>query len=344
MHLRRADPGGFPLGSDVAALLAPGLDPAPTPGFPPASELAFPILSLCAPDRAGPGSLVCVGPRTRLSVRESWIHADGSGSAPGRPALIAAESGVTLPPLPIPVLRIRSAHAALAALLAAWAESWERVAPFAAGSGNRIAPTATVEGCLEGDVVVGPGAYIAAGAYIGRGARIGANAVIEAHCVIGRECVVQPGSVIGCAGFGFFRPLSGGSDLQPMPHPAGVVIGDGCFIGANTVVAAGVLHPTALGRGCKLDAHVQIAHNVSLGEGCLLASQSGVAGSTVAGNRLRLGGAASVDGHLRLGNDVSVAACSGVTKDLPDGAVVAGFPARPIADWRKAQIAERKSR
>jgi UDP-3-O-[3-hydroxymyristoyl] glucosamine N-acyltransferase len=245
-------------------------------------------------------------------------------------------------------LIVGNTHAALAVVLEGWSSRWDRDIPFAFGAGNNVAPTAVVEGCLEGNVSVGQGAWIGPGAFVGAGTRIGANAVIESHVRIGRDCEVQPGAVIGCAGFGFYargaapgRHAADGEVLLPMPHPAGVVIGDGCWIGANTVIAAGVLTPTTLGRGCKLDSHVQIAHNVRLGDGCLLASQSGLAGSTVAGHRLRLGGAASVDGHLRLGNDVSVAACSGVTKDLPDGSVVAGFPARPIRAWRREQIGKK---
>ncbi len=256
-----------------------------------------------------------------------------------RAALILAEPEIKTPD-GIPVIRVQSIHAAMSALLLALRELFLRPEPFptaaaTGAAGNRIETGAVVQGHLEGDVFVGAGAYVGRGSYIGRGTRIEANATVQDHCRIGRGCVIQSGAVIGCAGFGFFPGRQG---LLAMPHPAGVDIGDECWIGANVVVAAGVLNPTTMGRGCKLDSHVQIAHNVRLGEDCLLASQSGIAGSTEIGNRFQMGGAASVDGHLRIGDDVSVAACSGVTKDLADKSVVAGFPAQPLRKWRRQQI------
>jgi UDP-3-O-[3-hydroxymyristoyl] glucosamine N-acyltransferase LpxD len=256
--------------------------------------------------------------------------------------LVLAEAGITGFPDSVPVVRIHNARAVIAVLLRTLADTIHRETPFSAGTGNLIHPSAVVEGVIEGDVTVEAGAVIMKGAFIGRGARVEANAVICEHVFVGANTVIQSGVVVGAAGFGFYADPTQPPTIRgprAMPHVAGVVVGADCFVGANTVIAAGVLHPTTLGDGCKLDSHVQIAHNVMLGAGALMASQSGIAGSTTVGENFRIGGAASVAGHLRLGDNVSVAAKSGVTKDVSDGITVAGFPARPIAQWRRAQAA-----
>ena len=221
-------------------------------------------------------------------------------------ALILAEAEVDSLPESVPVIKVKNARRVLMDLIRSLSA---RIDPGNSGS-------STGEG-----TVIEPGA------------------VVNPNCVIGKNCLIQSGAVIGCAGFGFVETEKG---LELMPHLAGVRIGDNCFIGANTVIAAGVLHSTEIGDGCKLDTHVQIAHNVILGRNCLLASQAGIAGSSRVGDNLRMGGAASIAGHLHLGNNVSIAAKSGVTKDLADGAVVAGFPALPIGEWRKQQVFLRK--
>jgi len=42
-----------------------------------------------------------------------------------------------------------------------------------------------------------------------------------------------------------------------------------------------------------------------------------------------MGGQSGVIGHLKVGNDVSIASRGGITRDVPDGTMVSGFPARP---------------
>ena len=284
--------------------------------------------SLDSPHKSGPLSLTILG-------RDSRFVPQGNVQA----ALILSETDLEVSFSSVPIFSISNARGCIRMLLLHFFDRIQYSVPFETGEGNQIDERAVVRGVLEGDVVVGAGAYIAPGCYVGKGTHIGPNVTLLPNVWVGRNCTLDSGAVLGSEGFGF---LGSEGNLEPMPHLAGVKIGKECFIGANTVVAAGVLEPTEIGAGCKIDSHVQIAHNVQMGKGCLLASQSGIAGSTQIGDFFRLGGAASVSGHLRIGDGVSVAARSGVTKDLASGSIVAGFPARPIRDWRRREAILRR--
>jgi UDP-3-O-[3-hydroxymyristoyl] glucosamine N-acyltransferase len=170
---------------------------------------------------------------------------------------------------------------------------------------------------------------------------VGANSVVGAFCSvlegvkIGENCVLHSGVAVGSRGFGFYE--CNGEQI-PVPHFGGVVIGDNCEIGPNSVVAAGFLEPTRLGNFCKLDSFVQIGHNCIVGNNVVFCSQSGLAGSVIVEDDVTLAGGAQVAGHLTLGKGCIIAAKAGVTKSIKPGAKVAGFPAIPIEEWRKKMV------
>jgi UDP-3-O-[3-hydroxymyristoyl] glucosamine N-acyltransferase len=114
-----------------------------------------------------------------------------------------------------------------------------------------------------------------------------------------------------------------------LPHRAGVVLGDDVFLGPHVNVAAGLIEPTTIGSGSRLDAHIQVGHNVRIGSRCILAGQSGMAGSSELGDDCLVGGQAAISDHVRLGRRCVIAAKAGVTKSFGDDFFLQGFPARP---------------
>jgi acetyltransferase-like isoleucine patch superfamily enzyme len=162
---------------------------------------------------------------------------------------------------------------------------------------------------------------------IGEGTRIGAGVVVHAHVRIGSRSDIGDGVVLGAEGFGMAPGEGGPATL--LPHRAGVVLEDDVVVGCHTNVAAGLLEPTWIGKGARIDALVQVAHNCRIGEGCILAAQVGLAGSVDLGPGCLVGGQAGFADHIRLGAGCRVAGQSGVTKSWGPGTVLVGFPARP---------------
>ncbi len=73
-----------------------------------------------------------------------------------------------------------------------------------------------------------------------------------------------------------------------------------------------------------------------------MASLSGLGGSTIVEDDVYLAGGAQVAWHLTFGKGARVAAKAGVTKNVPSGVTVAGFPAIDIDIWRREVIAIRQ--
>jgi UDP-3-O-[3-hydroxymyristoyl] glucosamine N-acyltransferase len=197
--------------------------------------------------------------------------------------------------------------------------------------GAHIDPSAEIGAdCqIETAAVIGPGVVIGANCSIGTGASL-------SHCLIGNNVRIYPGARIGQDGFGFAPDPAG---HVKVPQLGRVIIEDNVEVGANTCIDRGSGPDTVVGAGTWIDNLVQIGHNVVLGKGCIIVAQVGISGSTQLGDFVVAGGQAGIAGHLKIGSGAQIAAKSGVIGNIDAGAVVGGYPARPIREWHKQSVA-----
>lgn len=208
------------------------------------------------------------------------------------------------------------------------------------GAGVSIGPFCHV----SAGAAVGDGTTLVAGVSVGQGAQVGAGCLIYSHvtiregCRIGDRVILQPGVVIGSDGFGYAR---NGAAYRKIPQIGIVVIEDDVEIGANSCVDRATTGETRIRRGTKIDNLVQVAHNVTIGEDAAIAAQVGISGSTEVGNGVIMGGQSGAVGHSSIGDGAVVGARAAITKAVPAGMTVSGYPAREhsIARRLNAHIA-----
>ena len=187
---------------------------------------------------------------------------------------------------------------------------------------------------------IGKNCIISRGVEIGKDSIIKNNVVIK-NSLIGNNVVISDNSSIGTSGFGFDFNQRGASLLNPQIGI--VIIDDNVHLGANCTIDRAKIDITYIGKNSMIDNLVHVAHNVTIGDNACIAAQTGISGSVVIGKNVTIGGQVGFAGHITIGENVVIAARSGVTKNIKENSVVAGFPAIDIKEWKRTIINQRKN-
>jgi UDP-3-O-[3-hydroxymyristoyl] glucosamine N-acyltransferase len=186
-------------------------------------------------------------------------------------------------------------------------------------SQSMISPTASIG---EGTVIQ-PGVFIGNNVVIGKNCIIHANVSIYDHSVIGNNVILHSGTVIGADAFYFKRRPEFWDKMESCGR---AIIEDHVEIGACCTVDKGVSGDTVIGRGTKLDNHIQIGHDTIVGRNCLFASQVGVAGCVIIEDEVILWGQVGVQKDLTIGRGAVVLGQSGISKSIAGGKTYFGSP------------------
>jgi UDP-3-O-[3-hydroxymyristoyl] glucosamine N-acyltransferase len=193
---------------------------------------------------------------------------------------------------------------------------------------------------IEEGSIIGEGTIVYAHAYVGPQTHIGSNCIIYPNVTIrekteiGNRVIIHSGTVIGSDGFGYENVNGVHKKISQIGI---VVLEDDVEIGANVTIDRARFDKTIIGKGTKIDNLVQVAHNCRIGENCIIIAQVGISGTTMIENNCILAGQVGTTGHLTIGENTVVASRSVVTKSLPKGSKVLGYPAQPILKEKKMQ-------
>ena len=181
-------------------------------------------------------------------------------------------------------------------------------------------------------VKIGQNVVIEDNVEIGENTIIEHNAVIHSGTKIGKNCLVRTHASIGGDGYGFIKNAEG--ELIKQPHLGGVELADNVEIGANTCVVRGIVNDTYIGKNVKVDNLVHIAHDCFIDEDAYIIACSELSGYVRVGKRSRIAPKACVKQRVIIGDDVVVGMGAVVLKDVLNGSVVIGNPAKPLRQFK----------
>ncbi len=179
---------------------------------------------------------------------------------------------------------------------------------------------------LGEDNVILPGAYIGGEVMLGNHVYIGAGTKLVGEVHVADGVVIRENCVIGADGLTTDRDENG--KAVTMPQFGGVILEKDVQIGSNTVVARGAIDNTVIGQGSKIDNSCFISHNVIIGDDTFIVGETIMFGSSSTGNKAYLSGNSTIRNGVHIGDNALVGMGAVVVKDVENGKIVKGNPAK----------------
>lgn len=179
---------------------------------------------------------------------------------------------------------------------------------------------------ISNDAQVASSAVIESGVEVGAGSIICAGAILKAGTRIGENTVVRENVVIGSDGVTVYRAEDG--RLLKFPHVAGVFIGDHTEIGANAVVAGGILTPTFIGNEVIIGNLCNIGHGAVVDDGVWMSVGTLLGGHTTVNPGATIAMGVTVRDNLVIGEKASLGMGSVVVKSVDASYAMFGNPAK----------------
>ncbi len=166
-------------------------------------------------------------------------------------------------------------------------------------------------------VTIGPFAVIGEHVTLGDHCEVGAHVVLDGHTEIGEGCKFFPGAVIGTPP----------QDLKYNGEATRLIIGkqnvfrEYVTVNIGTMQGGGV---TTLGNNSLLMAYSHVGHDCHIGDHVILANSVGLSGHVTIEDFAIFGGLSGAHQFARIGAHCIVAACTGVSQDVPPYVMVSG--------------------